>query len=1079
MAQRDQQLETNTRKALKAQYTEIHKQISIVEQQKMREREGLVSLDDFASRMNKLLPTQAPPPAPVPLSNTDKPAPNLPQPVEEEESIESIQKKAKREMFFSHLQMKEYQRMKEEDARVQRYYKALEERYELCTQRVSDCLVECDKEYTGIVAEEAEKFTAIQTMEAKDLNFVKQKEKLRAIQATQQMLTNVMEEYNAVIHHTTEMEEEEFKKIGELFLVDFQAVTLLLEQQQAKKREEDLAYWNKCVESFNAGRATARPDIAPHRLASVTQQFEHQPVCTRVCAMVSSVEAVLELYNVGKQWTDQNRKLMAEKVRSVEDTLSYLRVSARAARTVPPPSTAMNSRPTTADRPATSSAQENSLDEKKFRAVQSLALNAAEKDPSLASQIFSHVSFALEHIDAIHYEQLRQFQIKSPVVKTGARQSTDGSQWFGERLLAVCELVHELDLGSNALTELSLMELLRTFPQLSSLKVNDNKIDSLHGEKKRAGSALRGVMAAQENAITDMTKLRRLDVSSNCLKDLTEVGKYLHLSLLKLTAHANQLTNVEALLPCTRLMSLILNRNAISTLGGLSALHALTELNVSDNQLTTLEHLAPHHFLLEKILASNNSISAVFGSSAGSTAPMVCFPFLTQLFLNNNNLKEISSSSFVYLPLLSILYAENNKISDVGGLRCCPRLTTLKLAFNQLKDWNALNPVLACTRLTTLDLSENPLIKGDNAKAMLLACFPQLRELNNEAVPHDTIKKGDERALSLAKSFLTHHFSSPVSAFAFCYPRYSTDMSCLNRRYELESHATGITRSRHIAEATEESLRQRLMKTEKYIPTSAYLISTSIEENGRREHLQILHDALLNVVHHRPVVFTKNVAYGERLRKERERVARYIVSDWMYGLVLIKRARAELRALFEERKESDAYKREMAVRKIQPVWRGAALRSRLKRALKVDDDDNEYEAVELDFGEFDDGTDRVGDLLKKVLDLSKEPLENFNVPLPIVKPPPSSSRVGAASDVLSFERPDSAPLRTIPREDPAPGRPSSMQVTTESAPNDLEAAWGAQVAGAIRKKKKKMDSVHQSHVRNQFMNDPLKAKKMR
>ncbi|EPY15666.1 hypothetical protein STCU_11848 [Strigomonas culicis] len=224
---------------------------------------------------------------------------------------------------------------------------------------------------------------------------------------------------------------------------------------------------------------------------------------------------------------------------------------------------------------------------------------------------------------------------------------------------------------------------------------------------------------------------------------------------------------------------------------------------------------------------------------------------------------------------------------------------------------------------------------------------------------------------------------------------------------------------------------------------------------------------------------------------QREKKARGIIGEWLVGLVLVRRAQALRRTLDAERKQSEAYRREMAARRIQPVWRGAALRRRLRRLLHPadEDDDEDYEKVELRFEQLEDNADPIGALLKKAMHVAAPaPLSNFDVPVAFPQAAPAPSTTNTYSfDVTSEDlaaRPDSAPFPTKKEKKRATtlskdaSRPTSSAQSVNAVPSAAE-QWGVGVYAQLQKKKKKMNNVHNQHIMQGFQADPLYAKRLR
>ncbi|KDE06823.1 hypothetical protein MVLG_02859 [Microbotryum lychnidis-dioicae p1A1 Lamole] len=213
----------------------------------------------------------------------------------------------------------------------------------------------------------------------------------------------------------------------------------------------------------------------------------------------------------------------------------------------------------------------------------------------------------------------------------------------------------------------SLVRLKEFLPGLDEINVNDNQIAFLTG----APATLRTLLVAS-NKLSGLTcfqhllNLERIDVSHNQIDSVHQFACLKHLRELK--ADDNLVTNLEGLFGLdglqklslrgnrvevvdttrskwTRLETLDLSRNAVTSFVGLERLSSLVSLNLDENKL--------------------NSIAA--------TSPM---PSLRVLRISANPLVKIDVS---FAPRLRTLLMDSAKLDPIGGLEKLGRLENFSL----------------------------------------------------------------------------------------------------------------------------------------------------------------------------------------------------------------------------------------------------------------------------------------------------------------------------------------------------------------------------------------------------------------
>ncbi|CCW61607.1 unnamed protein product [Phytomonas sp. EM1] len=741
-----------------------------------------------------------------------------------------------------------------------------------------------------------------------------------------------------------------------------------------------------------------------------------------------------------------------------------------------------------------------------FRKTQASLFLTLKEGPAAASRCFHALSFSLEQIQSVDWRSVRS------VCSGGGGAS-------------VCAWVRDLDIGSNALEGVALSDLITTFSSLRRINLSDNRITTLdHGRQSgrlsSASLSIRNVASAQQNAIAERTMLSNLNIAANSLKDLEAVRRYLSHSITRLCAYANQLTSVEPLRSCLRLTKLELNRNALSDIEPLESLILLQELNLCDNHLTRIDGLSKGCWpLLEKLYLSNNTLTSLLPPQAENTEAIDdnhCL-FLSQLFVNSNQFAAFSENELPWMPMLSVLQAEGNQIRDISGLIRCPRLTLVKLSFNQLEGFTSLQHLCVCRWLTNIDIRANPLMESlalalgespeasgldaDNkpvldeslARALFRKAFPRLNEFNNESGPSSSSDPSyNPQPPLVAPANNSVDSSSMMQALA-------ADAFIIELRARREALFVAHRRRFHRATSLEKQVYE---ETKKFCPARIPTTDSSsltVEDEQQLETFEFLQEALSAWIESVDATFDGDYdrllrqisqASLARAAELRELRARGCLTRWLLRVALRRRAERELqrrkdakaakqREVEEKQREVERKRREAAVRLIQPIWRGAALRARLKRILharqhELEDDGAQFKKVEIPIlpDEFDVPSEGFGEIIRRVVRDDVHFLPRFDLD--------SSSLAKLRTEGKSA--PGSANPRARKDSNPCDSEnPSgeSVRPHTTGASQDQEVVvpqWEASVALQIQKRRKKMERARQQQANEEFMRDPLKFK---
>lgn len=150
--------------------------------------------------------------------------------------------------------------------------------------------------------------------------------------------------------------------------------------------------------------------------------------------------------------------------------------------------------------------------------------------------------------------------------------------------------------------------------------------------------------------------------------------------LTSLTLHDCGLSSISELSAATKLIRLDLSNNIIRDTSALEGMNQLEYLDLSFNALTSLESLRGMKQLAE-LYVSYNSIN--------STAPLSSCTALNVVDLNGNQL--VSLDGLGSISGLRTLSAAFNQLTDVSDIAACTAIGDLDISNNQLTDISALS----------------------------------------------------------------------------------------------------------------------------------------------------------------------------------------------------------------------------------------------------------------------------------------------------------------------------------------------------------------------------------------------------
>lgn len=1015
-------------------------------------------------------------------------------PCAREESKKSLLRRSKLHLLLLKQEEKEFGQMRSEDTRSQAIARRIQEQIDYFTDLKVECMEDEALKRNYVLEDEKGERKVISSKKVDHWLLTLKAIRIREVKASEEKAEQVMTEYKKFYEAVEKEEASVFVTLLETEQREKGDVIDLLQMKEENERKRKQAY----IASLKASFQQQKKSIVQKNSLSISQcsrssgrEFDEVLCTSPIVTWLSREKHQLAL------WCGENVK----KVKSLNAVLSEVVSTAtiRGGKNAEQQSVKRVDQPSPVTDRGSSSPQDNHqvLDAECMARLLPLAVEEVQRNPQAAAQWFFALPFSLEHLSSIDYGSLADWSIHIGQQST-AQSSSSLLESSGS--LCVGSFVREVDLSSNSISTVHIIDLLAAFPFLKKLNLAQNGLQTFmdYFKQPRPSSSIRGVSAAQVNALSESVFITDLDVSSNNLSDVSMIGKYMCGHIENVNLCGNQLTSLDALASCARLRKLNASKNLVRSLDALSTVSLLGELNVGDCKVESIASIVENNFLIEKLYLSRNPLSKLPSQKSALL-------FLSQLFVNECGIESLSSDSFPWLPHLTVLHANANKIDCISGLVHCRRLTMVQLADNRIDDPDKLAPLAFCKRLSSLDLRRNPLLLDTTVDSQaesewkpaeetllppsveeaLLHTLPSLRELNNCLVPSRRLRNYVEHQVHTSPCIQDALHSSRIALQELCSPisAYREAMNVISndihlRQLEASMEALEISGNQRFraAEALEDELRTRYGESKTGFLPLVHRFSHLVEAHHRSQHIACLsrcfsfvtapQSPYVSVNHH--VVCT---SYAIKQQTYREKKAKRFIAEWLYGRLQVQQARLELKLRREEWKASQAYRLGESAKLIQRVGRGSIFRHRL-RSIQQDDLDLNFdealvEGLDLteDLSIACDFKAIVGNVMKKV-----QPHLNDK-----------------------FEVPDSSPLLVTrplgevnPRAESAPNgvgvdqcRLSESQVLRPSThtKRSLEDDWGRDVALRIAKKNEKRLQERQKKLRVEYINDPLHAKR--
>ncbi|KPA83283.1 hypothetical protein ABB37_02951 [Leptomonas pyrrhocoris] len=663
---------------------------------------------------------------------------------------------------------------------------------------------------------------------------------------------------------------------------------------------------------------------------------------------------------------------------------------------------------------------------------------------------------------------------------------------------ALAEQVHllEVDVSSNHLTSLDPLGVMAT-SSLTRCVAVDNELASL--DSLAACTQLRGITVAHNKltsvqCLQGLPLLRELDVGNNHLHQLDEDS----------TARASSGVTANPVPMWTKLFA---SHNHLQKFpfSFRAVCPFLSQLFINHNELTELEAEAMAALPLLRVLqAEGNKLTDIRGLQR-------C-PRLESVKLSHNLLSTVSA----LLPLgscrhLQVVDLSGNPLFPEGDSEAARQST--RLLCGMLPRLEELNNVPVRRQTEKQSHSHSMPVHGVAEAAV--GAIRNAAQLVIEACTGHPYAVGNE----LNVGFLASPVPGPTESYREVFAALCWDAMMQHAQDERELQEALLSRELNRAKGWEATMTAaREAESAAAAVTALYGITAAQRDTRRAEHAREV--ALFKLDHATlstwltvagrcagesqtpsltsgSTVFSNrhetHCTYRQREEDHLQRLARAYLAEWLLARVLVRRARRELHALQAAHRQSEVFRKEMAARRIQPVWRGAALRSRLHRLLHSRDaadvafnaeDEQAFAKVNVNDWLTEDPSALVPVelLLHTVVDSAREVAAvPFDVPpsavvLPMkanpTAPPSSFTSVipnGEPSRARSGGSASGRPSLRLP-----PARPDTAEKPSKGACS-LEEQWGPAVAAQIRKKQQKNSRAHNERMRKEFLQDPLRV----
>lgn len=186
-----------------------------------------------------------------------------------------------------------------------------------------------------------------------------------------------------------------------------------------------------------------------------------------------------------------------------------------------------------------------------------------------------------------------------------------------------------------------------------------------------------------KSVITDMVTQSELDSITSIFaysKNISSIEGLNYLNNLdEIYMYNNLISDLTPIANLTNLSKITLSYNLVYDITPLSNLEELLDISISNNQIEDLSPVTTLNKLTRLEIANNNisDLSPLYGMS---------FSSLEVLTLTGNQLDNVELFNHSYFPILSDLWLDNNKVSDITPLQNLPMVEYLSFDNNEVEN---------------------------------------------------------------------------------------------------------------------------------------------------------------------------------------------------------------------------------------------------------------------------------------------------------------------------------------------------------------------------------------------------------
>eukprot|EP01028_Stygiella_incarcerata_P014386 TRINITY_DN946_c0_g2_i1.p1 TRINITY_DN946_c0_g2~~TRINITY_DN946_c0_g2_i1.p1 ORF type:complete len:1565 (+),score=548.44 TRINITY_DN946_c0_g2_i1:194-4888(+) len=434
----------------------------------------------------------------------------------------------------------------------------------------------------------------------------------------------------------------------------------------------------------------------------------------------------------------------------------------------------------------------------------------------------------------------------------------------------------------------------RVFPGLSSMKtlqvvhMKDNQVDSFNSSALPQGIeevdlSLNKIVCFDSGR--PAMHLKRLRLESNAIESF---DGSLFPSLTELRLYRNEIVDVRCMRGCSLLQSVDLGRNHIFDMEDVGTMHPLLiDLVLYENQISKI--------------ATNWS----------------CV-LLKSLYLNGNQIEKLPE--IIHLPMLETLQLQENKIESIRFSSSCVSLKYLDLSFNRIANPIELQNLRRLTSLQTLSLSDNPVTKHPYYLSFVLCVAPSLKTLDLDDISSE---ERDCISLSLCRMWPEAFAWKPSNPISASYVHL-----CRSQAQERNSSRF----ARRLRSGKPDPFRDFLDMSMQCQDANAMI------KRHWKEHADFSASSFYQHIN----VFRKRTSFWKEKRRMEASVK---IQTLFRGFIARKKNVGCVRVQRQLRKRREG--RQKSALTIQRVYRGFRVRRALRGIRFVDDDDFDYEEVDV------------------------------------------------------------------------------------------------------------------------------------